>query len=182
MFEFLRSKKKKKLDFVEQYKTDLAEILDCKSKDIVIKMSNVNTVTDKDGYSRQPYNKKLTLGSSLTYYDDASPQYGAVRYKVYKKEALVTEFNLREMPFCCAYVISGEVRVMYGYRNKGIGSISHKFRLQLSKKYGYSGIICTHISDNKYQKKILRKNRWKRLFKVTNKRTNNPVHIRARKL
>lgn len=92
----------------------------------------------------------------------------------------VAFFKMTEMPSCCAFVVShGSV---VGVEGKGVGTRLNRFRQDLAKAWGYSGIICTDVDTNKGQRRILEKEGWKDIFQRRNARTNNLVNISVKEL
>ncbi|GAI02626.1 unnamed protein product [marine sediment metagenome] len=84
------------------------------------------------------------------------------------------------MPGCCGVIVSTEAYVNYDQRGKGIGDVMHRLRIELAADRGYTCMICTDITANEPQAKIIKKNGWKLVHDFNNKRTANPVSIHVR--
>lgn len=98
------------------------------------------------------------------------------------KEDFISSFTLTPFPGCCAFCISHNSFISLNYRNKGLQTILNKMRQEIVKYYGYTGIICTDIETNIPQRRVLYKNKWKDIYNVVNKRTNNKVFISIKEL
>ncbi len=85
--------------------------------------------------------------------------------------------KLCQLPGCCGVCVSFNSRVIASFNNKGIGSILNKFRIDLTRELGYGLLLCTDVSSNIKQAKILAKNNWKEIFEFKNPRTGNKVKI-----
>ncbi len=77
--------------------------------------------------------------------------------------AQLTEFPGNE----CQIGIFHNVYIKREHRGKGIGSKFHKHRLEAAKRYGYSTVICTVNVDNVVELRILEKNNWINMGKLT---------------
>jgi len=94
----------------------------------------------------------------------------------------IASFQLVEMPGCCGVLVSYHTCVSPKYREKGLASALHNIKLDMGRSMGYTMMMCTDIVGNDPQKKILRKNGWKRLAVFKNNRTTNHVSIYAKNL
>lgn len=77
--------------------------------------------------------------------------------------AQLTDFPGNE----CEVGVFHDVYVDPDDRGKGIGSQFHKDRLEFAKRYGYSTVICTVNVDNVVELRILEKNNWINMGKLT---------------
>lgn len=93
------------------------------------------------------------------------------------KETILAAFELYRLPHCCAIMVSCKSIVNSKYRNKRVGTTLNLLRQDISRQLGYSLLMCTDISSNEHQRKLLETNGWSDIYKIENKRTNNQVHI-----
>lgn len=91
----------------------------------------------------------------------------------------ISHFGLVPMINCCGIVVSTHVQVASRFRNKGLGTLLNKFRIDLAKELGYGCVICTDVLHNLPQQKVLEKNGWKLIHQFENPRTYNQVAIHA---
>jgi len=92
-------------------------------------------------------------------------------------ENIIATFTLSRMPGCCGIVVSNGVAISPKYQHKGLGNALHKIRLDMIKHLGYSCVICTDITGNVPQEKLLYANGWTRVNSFVNKRTDNDVSV-----
>lgn len=92
------------------------------------------------------------------------------------ENSLIVSFSFTSMPNCQQTLISYGVIVHYGLEGRGIGSVTHKFKLDflraLKTVYGqpwFDNVICTVNDENEAELKILRKNGWVELLPATRK-------------
>ena len=95
------------------------------------------------------------------------------------KWTMYAKFSLMPMPGCCGICISTNAEVDSSLRNKGLGKVLHRLRISLAQECGYSFLICTDITSNIPQTKILSKYNWEELLKFKNTRTGNEVAMHA---
>ncbi len=91
-------------------------------------------------------------------------------------------WDMITMPGCCGILISMNAIVMPKFRNKKIGKLLNQFRIDYAKEMGYGVLLCTDVSSNSIQQKILTNNGWEELLEFQNPRTKNKVKIHAIKL
>lgn len=92
---------------------------------------------------------------------------------------LIAQFELRRLPGCCGVCVSCHSSVEKKSRGKGLGTLLNKMRLLMAKQMGYGVLLCTDITTNEPQQKILTKNNWTHLMMFNNPRTKNNVMIHA---
>ena len=156
---------------LDEYKMKISKILGCSLNDILFY---------KDCYTGKP-----TIVEDFTYYKPiVGSNYAifSVRLKNEDKEEKISTFSLYEMPHCCAFMVSCNVNISSKFREKGLGKILNLFRIEIGKQLGYSAILCTDISTNIAQRKILKDNGWEDIYEIKNKRTNNLVHLTVKNL
>ncbi len=106
-----------------------------------------------------------------------------VQYKenffVRSNDVLVSSFSLVAMPGCCGICVSINSLVVSEFRGKGLGSLLNSMRKQIAWDMGYSLLMCTNLSDNIPQKKILSKNGWEVLKVFFNQKTGKEVEIQT---
>lgn len=144
-------------EILDKCKKSLSKAINCNEKDILI-FQNGNLIKELI-YSKENFD------------------IGTFTINLKNAFSFIAKFTLYEFPHCCAFMISCKASVAVDLRNKGVGTILNIFRQDLGKFLGYSSIICTDIEDNIYQRKILKKNNWKDIHLVNNKRTKNNVFL-----
>ncbi len=87
----------------------------------------------------------------------------------------ISRFILRGMPGCHGVCINHAVEVFDPYKNRGIGTILNDMRNEIARDLGYGVMVCTVVSTNIPQIRIMEKNFWQRMFEFNNLRTNNMV-------
>lgn len=126
-------------------------------------------------YTEQTYTTQLaklleTDPSRVTFTSPASGSFSINVLNPYGKPDLVASFHLREAPGCCGLIFSYGAQVVEIYRNRGIGALVSRMRRKIAYELGYSAIICTDISTNFHQAKILASQDWSRVFGFQNRR------------
>lgn len=90
---------------------------------------------------------------------------------------IIAFFTLRRLDGCCGIIVSANSVISEGYRNKGIGTILHKFRIYYAKKMGYTLMLCTDKVKNIPQLNILNNHGWEHLKTFKNIRTFNTLNL-----
>lgn len=98
-------------------------------------------------------------------------------YVLYVKGVAAAHFTLASFPGCCGICISTEANVYGAHRRKGLGTLLNKIRIDWARALGYGILMCTDISKNEYQRKILAKNGWTDIHDFVNPRTSNQVIV-----
>ena len=89
----------------------------------------------------------------------------------------VSHSRLLQLPGCCGVMVSTASVVYPNCRNRGVGTLMNKFRQELAYALGYTILLCTDVTNNDHQRKILAKNGWQDLYSFINRRTHNNVAI-----
>ena len=164
---------------LESYKQKIADILKVKPEDIKIFKDGMELGVVK--YSKsvekiKEYCKERNIPVVLE--DWIVPMnFKLGEYSILYKEESISTFKLYGMPHCCAYMVSCNVYIQNKFRSKGLGTLLNLFRIDIGKQLGYSAILCTDIEQNTCQRKILKKNGWKDVHEIRNKRTGNRVFL-----
>lgn len=95
-------------------------------------------------------------------------------YRVSCSRGLISCFTLRKMPGCWGICISQGVEVLPDFRGKGIGTILNNLRTEIAKEK-FGTIICTVVSTNLAQLRIMKKTGWLKMFETTNPNSGNVV-------
>lgn len=148
---------------LDVYANQLAEVLECKPSDIKFEIST-------DGRNYNP----LTIFPS-----QPGAEWSMGNYVVSISKSTISTFKMYQMPHCCAYAISCNVYVEQRFRNKGIGKILNRFRIDAAKLMGFSALLCTDVDHNGFQRKVLEANNWIDVHTIINSRTDNVVHLSA---
>jgi hypothetical protein len=99
-----------------------------------------------------------------------------------KVNTRVTTFVLESMSGCNGIAISKKVYMYPRYRGFGYGSIFCNLREELSRYFGFASIMCTVVSGNEPQEKIMAKNGWNLINEFYNKKTGNAIKIFSKNL
>ena len=99
------------------------------------------------------------------------------RFELKSEKKTIAYFDLVTLPGCCGVIVSMHSHVTYQHRQKGIGALLNTYRILQAKEWGYGAIICTDISTNHFQNRILEKNKWLNIAQFNNPRTGNDVNI-----
>lgn len=87
-----------------------------------------------------------------------------------------------EMPGCCGILIHHGMEVLSRYRGRGIGTILHRFLCDMAIAHNYTVLMCTDISTNAPQDRLLRKCGWNVVLGFTNIKSGNQVKVYANNL
>lgn len=120
-----------------------------------------------------PYSEKLETGKyELTLPDDASP-----KNKFNNKPEPIGSFELHPMINCCGICVSTRAYVHPDFRNVGLNTILNSLRIDIARFLGYSLLLCTDVTSNEAQRKVLARNGWRDIYRFLNRRTGNLVAI-----
>lgn len=92
----------------------------------------------------------------------------------------VAKWWMVSLPGSCAYVVCYHSEVTYG--NKGLGTLLNEMKQDIAKNIGYTAMICSDVTKNTFQKKILAKHEWADVHTLTNRRTNNEIKLYVKDL
>ena len=133
--------------------------------------------------------KKIKIYSEVdSYYDGKSEDLlnglciGDYRLCYGPKNTYLSGWALREMPGCCGACVSTGAAVNGTMQGLGIGTILNKLRCRIAELLGFGLLICTDITNNEPQQKILAKNNWKLVDSFINPRTDNEVAVHTYEL
>jgi hypothetical protein len=93
---------------------------------------------------------------------------------------IVATWQLWQMKNCCAIQVSTKAEVFTAFRERGIGSLCNKIRIESARRNGYARLMCTAVTsgmENMPQTKILLNNGWRRIDSFVNPRTDNTVGV-----
>tara|TARA_R110000772_G_scaffold54130_1_gene123544 strand:- start:61418 stop:61990 length:573 start_codon:yes stop_codon:yes gene_type:complete len=177
------------LAILAKYQKLISKRLDCKPKHIKFYMDgaeigSIDAEKKKEWDTDYVYNWELGEFQVMLDKKNILPQYfgtvdrhSADQLLFANYSLCISDFKLYQLPHCCAYMVSCNSRVWDRYQNNKIGTILNKLRIDLGKLFNYSAILCTDVSSNQYQKKILKNNNWKDIHTVKNKRSGNKIHL-----
>jgi GNAT superfamily N-acetyltransferase len=80
---------------------------------------------------------------------------------------VISKFKISFLPGCAKVLIFHAVTVEPKYRNVGVGRMLHEFRLRCAERVGATTVLCTVLSGNSPEKRILEHFGWKRTHEVT---------------
>lgn len=90
---------------------------------------------------------------------------------------VVTEFNLRPFPGCCALCVSTGALVHGNFRRKGVNRIGIKLREALAGYTGYTGLLVTDVVNNSPSIRTIEGAGFKQFHQLKNRRTANLVNL-----
>lgn len=94
-----------------------------------------------------------------------------------RKTTTIHSFHLTPFPHCCGLLISSSARTRACWCAKGIGSLMNEYRTKVATLLGYTRLICTDVTNNVAQNKILDSNNWQKIHEFRNSRTDHNVGI-----
>ena len=89
----------------------------------------------------------------------------------------VVRFSLSELPGCCGYLVSHNLRVAAEYHNRGIGKLFQEIKFEIARIFGYSYLMCTTTQHNTVENHILTQYGWKQTHSGKNARTGNQLYM-----
>lgn len=102
---------------------------------------------------------------------------GSYDLRVPDQAALVARFEMIPMINCCGIVVSTRAYVAPAFEGKGLGTLLNSLRIDMARAEGYGVILCTDVTSNEKQRKILAKNGWRDIHRFVNPRTKNLIAI-----
>lgn len=84
-----------------------------------------------------------------------------------RTDRMLSRFSISYLPGCKHVLIFHQVSVEPTERGVGIGSRLHEFRLKVAKALGAATVICTMLSGNSVEKRILTNAGWTRTATMT---------------
>lgn len=90
--------------------------------------------------------------------------------------------KLTELPGCSQIVVSNNAFIRPQHRGQGKGFANHLLRLERAEKLGYDVIMCTVVSTNVPEIRILEKAKWEKLFEFKSSKTENMVQLWIKRL
>lgn len=162
---------------IQKYKAIIAGLLQADHKDIHIQ---VEVEIEPYGNKRKEFKD---IGEIVYIKPETDPHvYDSVNfsqgnYRVLYKDTVVSTWKLYELPHCCAYLISCNVKVELQFRNKRVGTVLNMLRQDIGRLLGYATLLCTDVDTNTHQRQLLKTNGWTDIHSVRNKRTKNLVHL-----
>lgn len=167
-------------EVLNKYRKIIAGLLSCNSEDISFYVNNelIGELTYyKTEEEAREYSTERNIPFNMEDYSNLPRCFKLGNYSVKYKDEVISTWKLYEMPHCCAFMISCNVKVIENFRNKRVGTILNQLRQDIGRLLNYSSIICTDIEQNKHQRQLLKTNGWKDIHDVINKRTRNRVFI-----
>lgn len=127
----------------------------------------------------QPYKDKVVaiVGQECDLSCEEDGEDGDVWFRIHTKRDDITYFTMLQLPGCCGVAISTGAFVAVSYRARGLGTLLNELRKDIAREAGYTVLMCTDVTYNTPQRKILEKNGWKDVFSFVNRRTGNEVAI-----
>ncbi|MBV1929562.1 MAG: hypothetical protein KUG81_08650 [Gammaproteobacteria bacterium] len=90
--------------------------------------------------------------------------------------------ELNPFPGCSQLVVSNHAFIYKEKRGKGFGTENHKLRVERATFMGYDYLMCTVVSVNEIQLKIMKSQCFKLLDSFKNKETGNLITIFGKQL
>lgn len=90
---------------------------------------------------------------------------------------IAASWQLYQLPHCCAICVSCKAFVDPQFRGRRLGTVLNSLRQEIARALGYSLLMCTDITKNEHQRKLLKTQGWQDIYEVYNKRTTNNVVV-----
>lgn len=90
-----------------------------------------------------------------------------VTFECTKDDKEISRFSISFLPGCRKVVVFHGVTVDPQYRNQGFGTLLHGFRLRIAQRVGAETAMCTVLSGNSIEKRILEHYGWTRMTTVS---------------
>ena len=167
-------------EILDKYSKILAGLLNCNPGDFNFYKDN-KLIGELDYYKTEEEArndaKERNIEFNMENYVYITNNFGLGDYTVKVDDQIISSWKLYQMPHCCAFMVSCNVKVAVKFRNKRIGTVLNQLRQDIGRLLNYSSVICTDIEQNTHQRQLLKTNGWKDVHSVVNKRTNNRVFI-----
>ncbi len=171
---------KKHSELFNSYKEKISSLLKQRLEDVIIERDGtpVNYILyyEKNEEEAREFCKGLGIDFNMENFI-MRQGFGLGKFKVKLGEVEVASFRLYELQHCCAFMVSCTAKVEEDYQGRGLGSLMNQFRQDIGRCLGYTSILCTDLKSNEAQRHILKKNGWKDIHEITNKRTNNELYL-----
>ena len=95
---------------------------------------------------------------------------------------LITSFQVAPFPGCCGLAIGTGAVVNKDFRNKGVNIVANELRQAIAGYTGYTALGCTDKANNEFSIRTLKRNGFKKLHSITNRRTRNVVNLYVKNL
>ncbi len=161
-------------EVLDKYKKIISGLLDC-DPSLITFFINKEEVKEIEYFEPEKNDAGQETGNQIRYTRWLDWSEG--RYTVMLEKQVLSTFELYKMPHCCAILVSCKAFVGEKFRNKRVGTVMNNFRQDIGKLLGYSLLFCTDIEQNENQRKLLKTNGLKDIYRVINKRTNNIVYL-----
>jgi len=140
---------------------------------LIIRLAGRDNQHDLFDLEVLPYVKSMSNDSSYTLLIECKSK---TENTVTSNMTVVSTFRLLEFPGCCGIALSTGAHVFPNFRNRGIGTILNKLRIEIARASGYTVMICTiNNRDGGLMERLLHKNWWEGVFSFVNKRTDNTI-------
>ena len=119
----------------------------------------------------------VTVGDAIPDKKNVNWDWCLGHYRLKFGKDIVATWKLYQLPHCCAICVSCNAFVEPKWRGKRLGTTLNSLRQDIARGLGYSLLMCTDITKNEHQRKLLATQGWKDLYQVLNRRTRNTVVI-----
>lgn len=82
-------------------------------------------------------------------------------------------FSLTDFPGNGGLVVSHSLYLTENTRGNGVAKLLQRYKEDIARAYGFSGMVCTTMKDNNIENHILETHGWKKVNKFINRRTGH---------
>jgi len=140
--------------------------------------ATIESILNKAGKFEEPVDSWVIEAKPIGYRDVwFANKAGCGKYRIKVGKQVVASWELYQMKNCCGICVSTVAMVEQPFRKNGLGLVLNQIRIDLARMMGYGLLLCTDVTSNVPQQKILKANGWKLIHKFINPRTNNELGI-----
>ncbi len=85
--------------------------------------------------------------------------------------------ELTSLPGCAQVAVSHASFLKPAFRGRGFGKTMHQRRLNYAKDAAYDYVLCTVVSTNAPQKRILTQHNWRKLDQFLSSRSDEMIEL-----
>lgn len=109
-------------------------------------------------------------------------RYGQDGYYIRIEDEIAAQFFLSTLHGCCGVCVSYCANVSFKYRGSGLGKLLNEIRIEMARQMQYGLLICTDVTTNVAQTKILDSVGWAKATDFLNPKTVHTVNLHYIKL
>jgi hypothetical protein len=158
----------------EQFKEQLVNCVNSspknKEKISAVKILQIGKEYDREYDSVDSANYAVTL-PEIKYYSSQ-----------FNNTLPIAYFSLAKLPGCCGACVSYYSSVNFSYRGGGLGKLLNEIRMEMARQMRFGLLICTDVTTNVAQTKILDSVGWTKATDFLNPKTEHTVNLHYIKL